>query len=69
MLQTKISIFKNIKDSQNPYDRPVSDFLNRIKEGSNATNLVLKYRETKDDKYKQALPCCTFSGTYIKKPS
>lgn len=67
MLQTKISIFKNIKDSQNPYDRPVSDFLNRIKEGSNATNLVLKYRETKDDKYKQALPCCTFSGTFTRR--
>ena len=67
MLQTKISIFKNIKDSQNPYDRPVSDFLNRIKDGSNATNLVLKYRETKDDKYKQALPCCTFSGTFTRR--
>ena len=67
MLQTKISIFKNIKDSQNPYDRSVSDFLKRIKEGSNATNLVLKYRETKDDKYKQMLPCCTFSGTFTRR--
>lgn len=64
MLQTKISIFKKIKDVQNPYDRPVIDFLNRIKNGSNATNLVLKFRETGDDKFKEQLPCCTFSGTF-----
>jgi len=64
MLQTPISIFKKIKDVQNPYDRPVIDFLNRIKNGSSAKELILKFRETGDDKYKEQLPCCTFSGTF-----
>lgn len=64
MLQTQISIFKEIKDVKNPYNRPVIDFLNRIKNGSSSTHLVLKFRETKDELYKQQLPCCTFSGTF-----
>lgn len=67
MLQTKISIFKKIKDVQNPFDRPVIDFLNRIKNGSSATETVLKFRETGDSKYKDQLPCCTFSGTFSQR--
>ena len=39
-------------------------FLNRIKNGSPATDLVLKYRETGDDTYKSQLCGATFSGTF-----
>jgi hypothetical protein len=63
MLNKHISIFKNVK-STTPYDKTVGYFLDRIKNGSPATENVLKYRETEDKKYKMALPAATFSGTF-----
>ena len=64
MLQTRISIFKDIKSPQAPYDKPVGDFLKRIKEGSPATAAILKFRETGDEIYKKTLPAATFCGTF-----
>lgn len=64
MINTKISIFKDRKSAGSPYVITVGQFLDRIKNGSPATEKVLKYRETKDVKYKNALPGVTFSGTF-----
>lgn len=64
MIQTQISIFKNVKDTANPYNKEVIYFLNRIKNGSLATPTVLKFRETQDDNVKKQLPACTFAGTF-----
>lgn len=64
MEKTIISIFKSVKEPNSPYQRPISAFLNRIKNGSDATQLVLKYRETNDNHFKQLLPCATISGSF-----
>ena len=64
MINTQVSIFKSIKDVANPYHKSVGYFLDRIKNGSLATHLVLKFRETQDDSVKRQLPACTFSGTF-----
>ena len=59
-----ISIFKDVKDAKNPFNKPVHVFLNRIKNGSSATENIKKYRETGDTKYKYLLPAATFQGTF-----
>ncbi len=64
MINTEISIFKSIKEPNSPYNRPVLDFLNRIKNGSSATELVFQFRKTGDNYYKQQLPCATFGGVF-----
>lgn len=64
MTNTEVSIFRSIHDVANPYNKPVSEFLDRIKKGSPATATVLKFRETGDDAIKKQLPACTFSGVF-----
>jgi len=60
----QISIFKSVKTPHEPYQKNVMYFLDRIKNGSPATALVNKFRETGDDKYKAQLCGATFSGTF-----
>ena len=64
MLKTEISVFKDVKSTNSPYQQPVSYFLDRIKNGSKATPNIFEYRKSGDEKYKKLLPACTFSGTF-----
>lgn len=64
MIKTKISIFKDVKDAGNPYNKEVGYFIDRIKNGSAATEKILQYRETGNDDIKKSLPACTFSGVF-----
>ena len=60
----EISIFKSVKDTSNPYHKPLAYFLDRIKNGSPATPNILEYRANFDENLKKNLPCATFSGTF-----
>ena len=60
----EISIFKSVKDVSNPYHKPLSYFLDRIKNGSPATQNILEYRSNFDENLQKNLPCATFSGTF-----
>lgn len=62
-MDIKISAFKKVTDSNNPYNRDIFKSLNRIKEGA-SKEAVLKYRETKEEKYKTNLPGYCFSGVF-----
>ena len=64
MLKTEISIFKDAKSPSNPYQKTIEYFLNRIKNGSQATENVLLYRTTGDKKYKMKLPGACISGKF-----
>jgi hypothetical protein len=64
MIDTIISIFKDVKSPQSPHQITVEKFLNRIKNGSPATENVKRFRESSNDVFKFALPCVTFSGTF-----
>lgn len=64
MINTQISIFKDCKSPANPYNKTIGYFLDRIKNGSKATENVLKFRETKDEQYKKMLPAATLSGVF-----
>ena len=63
----KVSIFKNIKETTNPFNRDVYFALNRIKNG-NSKKLVSEIRlmESKEDrdKAKLTLPTVCFNGTF-----
>jgi len=65
-----ITIFKDIKDTSQPFYRPVDVILQRIQEGA-SKDLVKKIRNASDktqrNKYKQSLPAICFSGTFTKR--
>jgi hypothetical protein len=65
-----ITIFKDIKDTSQPFYRPADFILQRIKDGS-SKELVKKIRAAKDkdnkNKLKQGLPAICFSGTFTKR--
>ena len=65
-----ITIFKDIKDTSQPFYRQVDVILERIKNGS-SKDLVKKIRAAKDreqkNKLKQNLPSICFSGTFTQR--
>lgn len=65
-----ITIFKDIKDTSQPFYRPANFILKRIKDGS-SKELVKKIRATKDKEkrnlLKQGLPAICFSGSFTKR--
>ena len=64
-----ITIFKNIKDTTQPFHLPVSDIIERIRDGR-SEDLIKKIRTEKDKKrinqLKQELPAICFSGKFNK---
>ena len=64
----KITIFKNIRETQTPFHRPMGVVLNRIRNGSSKT-LVKKIRKEKDkssrNELKKELPAICFSGKFV----
>jgi len=65
-----ITIFKDIKSTNQPFYREVGVILKRIREGS-SKDLVKKIRAEKDKSqrniYKQSLPAVCFSGKFTKR--
>jgi len=66
----KVTIFKNITETQNPYYISIPEIIKRIKEG-NSKDLVKKIRNsfTKEDRtiFKKQLPSICFSGEFEKR--
>ena len=67
---SEITIFKDIKETSQPFYRDAMVLLNRIREGS-SKDLVKKIRAEKDktqrNKLKQSLPAICFSGRFTKR--
>ena len=67
---SKITIFKDIKDTEQPFHRDISVILNRIKDGA-SKDKVNGIRSEKDkskrNKLKQSLPSVCFSGEFTKR--
>lgn len=65
-----ITIFKNIRDTDTPFFRPVHTILERIKDGA-TKDLIKKIRMEKDksdrNEMKKQLPAICFSGTFNKR--
>ena len=65
-----ITIFKNIRDTDTPFFRPVQAILERIKDGT-TKELIKKIRLEKDksdrNEMKKNLPAICFSGTFNKR--
>jgi|TARA_R110000851_G_scaffold91613_1_gene199944 hypothetical protein len=66
----KITIFKNIRETQTPFHRPMGVVLDRIKNGASKT-LVKKIRQEKNktsrNELKKDLPAICFSGKFVKR--
>ena len=66
----EITIFKDIKDTAQPFYRDVSRILERIREGS-SQEVVRSIRGEKDkevrNELKQSLPAICFSGKFTKR--
>ena len=69
-MNQKVTIFKNIKETETPFIRSVGDILERIKDGS-TKNLVKSIRLSKDkaerNELKKRLPAICFSGVFNKR--
>lgn len=69
-MDTKVTIFQNIRDTDTPFFRGVHSILERIKEGS-TKEIVKKIRAEKDkterNEIKKQLPAICFSGTFNKR--
>ena len=67
---TNITIFKNIKETDTPFYRPIGTILNRIKDGS-SKELVKRIRaeqnKSERNELKKLLPAICFSGVFVKR--
>lgn len=67
---TNITIFKNIKETDTPFYRPIETILNRIKDGS-SKDLVKRIRaeqnKSERNELKKLLPAICFSGVFVKR--
>ena len=68
--EQNITIFKNIKETDAPFYRPIEQILSRIKEGS-SKELVKRIRAEKNkserNELKKQLPAICFSGVFTKR--
>jgi len=69
-LNTQVTIFKNIKETETPFFKEVSFILKRIKEGK-SKSLIKEIRKEKDktarNELKKNLPAICFSGKFNKR--
>ena len=69
-MSNKVTIFKNIRETETPFFKSIDFILNRIKEGSSAS-LVKRIRKEKDKAHrndlKRQLPAICFSGEFNKR--
>jgi len=65
-----ITIFKNIRETDTPFHRPISEILNRIKEGANkelVKNIRAEKNKAQRNELKKELPAICFSGKFVKR--
>ena len=62
-MSIRVSAFKRVTDSNNPYDRDIAKCLSRIKEGA-SKDKIEQYRSTGDKEIKNSLPGYCFSGRF-----
>ena len=69
-METKVTIFQTIRDTDTPFFRDVNKILERIKEGA-TKEIVKKIRAEKDkserNEIKKQLPAICFSGTFNRR--
>ncbi len=68
--EQKITIFKNIKETDTPFHRPVKHILKRIKEGSTkelVKQIRAEKRKAERNELKKKLPAICFSGIFNKR--
>jgi len=69
-METRVTIFQNIKDTDTPFFRDVNRILERIKEGA-TKEIVKRIRAEKDksdrNEIKKQLPAICFSGTFNRR--
>lgn len=69
-MTSRVTIFKNIKETETPFHREINVVLQRIKDGA-TKNLVKDIRTTKDkterNELKKRLPAICFSGVFNKR--
>ena len=70
MEESRITIFRNIKDTSTPFYRDIPSILVRIKDGT-SKELIKQIRLEKDKSVRQELkknlPAICFSGTFKKR--
>ena len=68
--KNKVTIFKNIKETETPFHREIGLVIKRIKDGS-TKQLIKEIRKTKDkserNELKKLLPAVCFSGVFNKR--
>ncbi len=65
-----ITIFKNIRETDTPFHRPISEILYRIKEGANkglVKNIRAEKNKAQRNELKKELPAICFSGKFVKR--
>ena len=68
--EQKITIFKNIKETDTPFHRPLNHILKRIKEGSTkelVKQIRAEKRKSERNELKKKLPAICFSGIFNKR--
>ena len=68
--EQKITIFKNIKETDTPFHRPVKHILKRIKDGSTkelVKQIRAEKRKAERNELKKNLPAICFSGIFNKR--
>jgi hypothetical protein len=69
MTDYRITIFRNIKETDTPFHRPLASILDRIKNGANkelVKRIRLETRKTERNELKKQLPAICFSGVFTK---
>ena len=70
MTDFNITIFRNIKETDTPFHRPVTEILNRIKDGASkelVKKIRLEQRKAERNELKKELPAICFSGIFTKR--
>jgi len=70
MTDYSITIFRNIKETDTPFHRPVKEILDRIKDGASkelVKKIRLEQRKAERNELKKELPAVCFSGIFNKR--
>jgi len=70
MTDYRITIFRNIKETDTPFHRPLASILDRIKNGANkelVKRIRLETKKAERNELKKQLPAICFSGVFTKR--
>lgn len=69
-MTSNITIFRNIKETDAPFHRPIEAILERIKEGASkelVKRIRLEQKKQERNELKKQLPAICFSGVFTKR--